>query len=55
MCVRARVQIKRVFMRKVRKREIWFFQEKVFVTNCRVIENIAEVDKFTLSVTRVYW
>ena len=42
MCVR--VQITSVSMRKVRKIEIWFFREKVFITICRVIENIAKVD-----------
>ena len=39
-----RVRITRVLMRKVRKIEIWFFREKVFITICRVIENMAEVD-----------
>ena len=39
-----RVRITRVFMRKVRKIEIWFFREKVFITISRVIENMAEVD-----------
>ena len=42
MCVR--VQITSVSMRKVIKIEIWFFREKVFITICRVIENIAKVD-----------
>ena len=42
MCVR--VQITSVSMRKVKKIEIWFFREKVFITNCRVIENMKEVD-----------
>ena len=39
-----RVRITRVFMRKVRKIEIWFFREKAFITISRVIENMAEVD-----------
>lgn len=26
-------------LRKAKKIEIWFFREKVFITNCRVIEN----------------
>ena len=43
-CVCVREQITRAFMRKVRKIEIWFFREKVFMTICRVIENMAEVD-----------
>ena len=43
-CVCVRVGITRVFMRKVRKIEIWFIREKVFITICRVIENMTGVD-----------